>query len=272
MEATAYRKWGFATPVAAVQFSIQALPAGRYDRGQGIRRTAAEMIMRNVIQDFTDSIRAGIAINDLLQVQLTEDQNSATHHSRINDISEGKLIIAWPTHGGMRLIVHRDQILLFHFLRDDVPHEFTGLVDEMNATGIPQLTIIPSSPITRIQRRQNFRIKCMLPVEITGSWTNPPNESVPSSSIRTTTTDLSASGISIRYSKLIPENSLVEVKLALPDNAPAIRIPCRVVYSDSPAESQLLYRTGLRFLAISESERARIVRHVYRSQLKGLRP
>ena len=228
--------------------------------------------MKNVNQDFTEDSRTGIAINDLLQVQLTEDRNAATHHSRINDISEGKLIIAWPTHGGIRLIVHRDQILLFHFLRDDVPHEFTGLVDEMNATGIPQLTIIPSSAITRIQRRQNFRIKCMLPVEIIGSLQNPPNDSVPSPSIRTTTSDLSASGMSIRYSKPIPENSLVEVKLGLPDNAPAIRIPCRVVYADSPAESQIRYRTGLSYLAISESERARIVRYVYRSQLKRVRP
>jgi c-di-GMP-binding flagellar brake protein YcgR len=259
-------------PLSAVQFSILATPAGRYDRRRGICRTAAEMNRKNVKQDFTDDIRTCIAINDLLQVQLTEDRNAATHHSRINDISEGKLIIAWPTHGGMRLIVHRDQILLFHFLRDDVPHEFAGLVDEMNPTGIPQLTIIPSSAITRIQRRQNFRIKCMLPVEIIGSLNNSPNDSVPSPSIRTTTSDLSASGMSIRYSRPIPENSLVEVKLGLPDNAPAIRIPCQVAYSYSPAESQILYRTGLRYLAISEAERARIVRYVYRSQLKGVRP
>jgi c-di-GMP-binding flagellar brake protein YcgR len=228
--------------------------------------------MKNANQSLRDDTRTCLTINDLLQVRLLEDQNAVTHHSRINDISEGKLIIAWPTHSGMRLIVHRDQILLFHFLRDDVPHEFTGLVDEMNPTGIPQLTIILSSAITRIQRRQNFRIKCMLPVEIIGSLKNPQNDSVTVPSIRTTTSDLSASGMSIRYSKPIPENSLVEVKLGLPDNAPAIRIPCRVVYADSPAESQILYRTGLRYLAISESERARIVRYVYRSQLKGIRP
>jgi c-di-GMP-binding flagellar brake protein YcgR len=227
--------------------------------------------MKNMNQDFTEDVKPYIAVNELLRVRLTEDPNAATYHSRINDISDGKLIIAWPTHGGMRLMAHRDQILLFHFLRDGVPHEFTGLVDETNLTGLPQLVIILSSAITRIQRRQNFRIKCMLPVEITGSLKNPRDNSVASLSIRTTTSDFSASGLAIRYSKPIPENSLVEAKLGLPDNAPAIRIPCRVIYTDSPAESQTLYRIGLRYLAIGESEKARIVRYVYRSQLKGHR-
>jgi len=229
--------------------------------------------MKNLNQDFTDDIKSYIEINELLQVRVIEDENSATYHSRINDISQGKLIIAWPTHAGMRLLAHRDQMLVFHFLRDNVPHEFTGMVDDLNPTGLPQLTIILSSAVTRIQRRQNFRIKCMIPVDIAGPLKDAEDgNSVVPLSMRTTTCDLSASGLAIRSSKPIAENSLVEVNLGLPDNARAIRIPCRVVYSASPGENQILYRTGFRFLAIGESERARIVRYVYRSQLKGLHP
>jgi len=33
----------------------------------------------------------------------------------------------------------------------------------------------------------------------------------------------------------------------------------------------MLYRTGIHYLSISEWERARIVRFIYRTQLKGLR-
>jgi len=223
-------------------------------------------------QGFREDIKGYIAINELLKVRVADDVKSATYRSRIEDLSEGKLIIAWPTHGGMRMVVRRDQILDFSFTRDAVPHEFSGLVDEMNTAPLPLLTIIPSSAITRVQRRQNFRVMCLIPVEIAGSVANPHSKPATPLVIHTITNDLSASGMSIRYSKPIPENTLVDVKLSLPDKAPTIRIPCRVMYCDSPPGKQTLYRTGLRYLAISESERARIVRFVYRTQLKGLHP
>ncbi len=227
--------------------------------------------MTNTNQDFLDNLKANIAINELLQVQITDDPNTATYYSRINDISEGRLVIAWPTHGGIRMLVHRDQMLDFCFMRDNVPHEFSGLVDEMNPQPLPQITIILSSAIARIQRRQNFRIKSLIPVEIVGSIKDPKDESITPLNAQTVTCDLSASGMSIRHSKMFPEDALLEVKLALPDNAPSIKLPCRVVYSENIPEKQTMYHTGLCYLAIGEAERARIVRYVYRTQLKRLR-
>ncbi len=233
----------------------------------------AELMAKDTSRDFTDSIKTFISINEILQVRVLDDPNAATHHSRINDISEGRLVIAWPTHRGIRMLVHRDQMLDFYMMKDDVPHEFSGLVDEMHPDDpLPQITIILSSAITRVQRRQNFRIKALIPVEITGTIKDPRDDSVTALNIKTVTCDLSASGMAIRFSKMVPEGSILEVKLALPDNAPVIKVPCQVMYSEIPAEHQNLYRTGLHYLAISESERARIVRYVYRTQLKGLHP
>lgn len=222
-------------------------------------------------QDFTYDIKTCIAVNELLQVRIMDDPNTATYYSRINDVSEGRLVISWPTNTGMRLLVHRDQMLDFNFLRDEVPHEFTGMVDDMHSDSLPQLTIILSSAITRVQRRQNFRIKTLIPVEIAGTYKDPKDQTTKALNVRTVTCDLSASGMAIRHAKKIPEGALLEVKLGLPDNGAVIRIPCQAVYSDGPADKQNLSRTGLRYLALSESERARIVRYVYRTQLKGLR-
>jgi c-di-GMP-binding flagellar brake protein YcgR len=232
----------------------------------------AESVVKNINQDFTDDIGTYISINELLQVRFLDDPNTATYYSRINDISEGRLIIAWPTNAGIRLLVHRDQILDFHFLRDEVPHEFTGMVDETHVDPLPQITIIMSSAISRVQRRQNFRIKTLIPIEITGMIKDPRDDSTAVLNIKTVTSDLSASGMAIRHAKPIPEGTTLEIKLAMPDNAPVIKLPCQVMHSEAPAENQNLYRTGLRYLAISESERARIVRYVYRTQLKGLHP
>ncbi len=228
--------------------------------------------MNKVHQNFTDDIKSYLGINEPLQVQIAEDTNPATYSSRINDISEGRLVIAWPTNGGIRLLVHRDQMLDFAFVRDGTAYSFTGLVDETHSEPLPQITVILSSAVMRVQRRQNFRIKCLIPVEIVGSIKeNVRDETTTPLDIRTTTYDLSASGIAIRYPKRIPEGTLLEIKLGLPDNGPAIKAPCRVIYSENLTENVTQYRTGIHYLAITECERARIVRYVYRTQLKGLR-
>ena len=219
-----------------------------------------------------EDIKNHLTINEILQVQVPKSPDTATYYSRVNDISEGRLVVAWPTHRGIRLLVHRDQMLEFHYIHDEVPHEFAGLVDELSVKPLPEIIIILSSVIKRVQRRQNFRIKAMIPVEIAGMLQDPRDGSITPLNIRTDTIDLSASGMAIRYSKMIPEGSLLEIKLSLPDNTPVIKLPCCVVYSKHQGDQDTTYRTGIRYLAITEPERARLVRYVYRTQLKGLHP
>ncbi len=229
--------------------------------------------MNESIGNFLDQLKSQISINDILQVRILDDLNSPTYYSRVNNFSEGRLVIAWPTSGGMRLLLHPDQILDFSFIKDGTPHVFKGLVDENRLEPLPELTIILSSAISTVQRRQDFRVKCLIPVEAAGSYREDPRSDIATPLIvKTVSNDISANGISIRFPKRIPEGTLVNIKVSLPDDGPAIRIPCTVVYSDYQTENQILYRTGMRFLAITAAERARIVRFLYRTQLQGLRP
>jgi c-di-GMP-binding flagellar brake protein YcgR len=228
--------------------------------------------MNNPSQDIANDIKSYISINDTLQVRIAEEEKSATYYSRINDIVDGKLVIAWPTNAGIRLMARRDQILNFSFMSNGGPSAFTGLIDETFLDPMPQIVIILSSAVTRVQRRQNFRIKCLIPLEITGSINENPQDAAPSPLyIQTTVYDLSAGGLAVRYAKRIPEGSQVEIKLAMPDDKPAIKAPCRVIYSEALAENTKLYRTGMMYLALAEADRARIVRYVYRTQLSGLK-
>jgi c-di-GMP-binding flagellar brake protein YcgR len=220
---------------------------------------------------YFDEVKSCLTVNEILQVRCVNEEDRNTYRSRIQDVNDGKLVISWPTCNGLRLLVHVDQMLNFYVMRDGVPHTFSGLVDETDAEPLPRITIILGSAIEKIQRRQNFRVKCLVPVELFASLGAGPKAESPSSvSIRTVSTDLSAGGISFRHGVRMPEGSLVDIKLGIPDGGPAIKIPCSVVYSEYFSENQVLYRTGLRFLAMSEGERARIVRYVYRTQLQSV--
>jgi len=110
-----------------------------------------------------------ISINDSLQVTVADDAKPSNYYSRVNNIADGRIIIAWPTQRAIRLPVRRDQKLNFTFLHNGIPFVFSGIVDETNGGTLPEITILPVGPIIKTQRRHNFRMKCLIPVEI--AWT-----------------------------------------------------------------------------------------------------
>ncbi|HSW39563.1 MAG TPA: PilZ domain-containing protein [Acidobacteriota bacterium] len=239
-------------------------------------RKAADVVviitMEEAEQKTADSKAQALAVNEVLQVHFEADSAPVNYHCRIEDISGEKLAITWPTRAGIRMPVHWDQMLRFSMVRDGNAYCFSGMVDATSQENIPQIAVIIASAVEKVQRRQNFRIKCMIPVGITiFSAESGKDDAAAAGFIQTTTYDLSASGFAIHNQKRIPEGTLLDVKLSLPDNDSSIRIPCRVVYSEIFGENARLYHSGIQYLAITEGERARIVRYVYRTQLKGLR-
>jgi c-di-GMP-binding flagellar brake protein YcgR len=224
----------------------------------------------------SDETKLGIRVNELLQARISTQPNPVGYYCRVNDLVDGKIAISWPTHNGMRMPVHRDQVMDLSFVREAVAYSFPSLVDDVAFEPLPQVTLIPCGPVSTVQRRQSFRVKCMVPVEIMGTKIKEaadpkgdPNQTI---SIKTSTYDLSASGMALRHWVRIPENCLVEAKLSLPDRGSVIKIPCRVVYTDQIPGKNLLYHIGICFLAISEAERARIFRYLFSIQLKTLHP
>ncbi len=209
-------------------------------------------------------------INDLLQVKDPNDPDAPSSMSRVDDIVDGKLLIGWPSEGGVFVPIHVNQSLTISFVKDDAIYTFTGIVEEATRAQVHRLTVRPASSAERIQRRQFFRAKVVIPVEFV--LQNPPagdGDSKPQTlCFKATTYDISGSGLSIRYKSSFPSGSLLEAKFALPGESTTIKVVCQVVHCTnlSAATEEALYHIGIRFLAINESNRTRIVRHVFKAQ------
>jgi c-di-GMP-binding flagellar brake protein YcgR len=217
-----------------------------------------------------ETIEPVIEVNELLQVKIPGEKES--HFSRVNNITENEIVIAWPTSRGIRMPLRVNQNIELSFVRDAIPYAFIGLILTANLDPLPQITVRSNREVRRVQRREHFRIKCMMPVQITGSIPDGSASGLMQPiSIQCVTFDLSAGGLSIRNATRIPEDALVEVKLKLSDGGPEIKIPARVAYSGSIPGNAALYHLGIYFLALSEWEQARIIRCLYRIQLKSLR-
>ena len=239
--------------------------------------TASSINMKIKAKDRTltdENGLSGLMINELLQVQVPvpDDGNPGVYRSRVEDIVEEKLMVAWPSDGRMRMPLHQDQILSFSLVRDNNAYSFNGMVDGMSEKPLPLVTIIISSAIERVQRRQDFRVKCLIPVEIIGTLPVSSGASCPVIlRLKTHASDLSASGISVSSEVAIPTNIMPEIRFSLPDDKPLIKILCRVTHCFAIPGNSTAYHSGIQFLDINEKDKARIVRFVYRTQLQGLR-
>jgi c-di-GMP-binding flagellar brake protein YcgR len=212
-----------------------------------------------------------VGISELLQVKLVDDPEMTRYYSRVDNIIEGKLIIAWPTSNAILLPLRPDQTIELSFVRAGVAYSCTGLV---NATGMkpyPQVTVTLNSAIAETQRRQSFRFPCLVPVEIIGIVKDKCSfrEETRTLHIKTVTNNLSAGGLSIRHPEGYSEGTVLEAQLALPDNGAAMKLPCQVIYSRRLPGLTRPYHIAMRFLTITERERARIVRYINRLQLQG---
>jgi c-di-GMP-binding flagellar brake protein YcgR len=214
-----------------------------------------------------------IEVNETIQAKMPGDVSS--YFSRVNDIQESRIVIAWPTNRGIRMALHPNQNIELAFVREGNAYTFTAYILEATPDPFPQVTVLPDSPIRKVQRRQHFRVKCLMPVQITGSIQEKSDKSADLQSsalyIKTVTYDLSAGGLSIRHPTQIAEETVIEAKLGLPDGGPEIKVPGRIAYSGSLPGDSALFHTGVDFLAISDWEQARIIRCLYRIQLKSLR-
>jgi len=208
-----------------------------------------------------------LEINDLLQVQIPNEPDSLSLRSRVDDIVEGNLRIAWPTEQGIRASIRKDQTLTISFVRNDAIYAITGIVEAMWRTPLAQLSLLVIGPPRRIQRRQFFRVKSLLPAEFFGEYPSPNSDDREPKTVALTTHsyEISGSGIAIRNRSSIPAGTLLECKLNLASEGARIKILCKVVHSSSvrgPAQENL-YHVGMFFLSIRESDRTRIVRHVF---------
>ena len=210
-------------------------------------------------------------INELVRVRILDDPNPGNYYSRIDDAIKKMLIITWPTENGIPLPIRPDQMLGFSMVREGIAYFFNGLVDTFTREPLPSVTIIISSDITRIQRRQDYRIKCLIPIEAIATLSETSGGLHPvEMRLKTNTYDLSASGVSLRASTAIPDGTLLVIKLSMPDGENSIKSSCRVAHCFLATDNTNMFHVGIQFMNIEERDKSRLARFINRTQLKRI--
>ncbi len=212
---------------------------------------------------------ATIRINDILQVTRPDDPDFIPCQSRVEDCGEGILVIAWPSDRGTLISIHDGQVLTLSFVRQDAAYVSNAKVLLSGQEPIPFLKVQLLGPAARHQRRDFVREQVAVAVEMVGVIASArKGETV--AFIKRSTFDLSGGGFSLRWESPLPLGSVLEAKLTLPDGDLPIKATVRVVTLDSieVSGSQHIYHIGLSFSLITEKERRRIVRFLFRAEVR----
>jgi c-di-GMP-binding flagellar brake protein YcgR len=91
--------------------------------------------------------------------------------------------------------------------------------------------------------------------------------------IVTSTVDISGAGMAIHHSAYLPIDTMFEAKLAIENNEPPLHLLARIVHSEpivGLSNERQMYHIAFFFVAITESQRRKIVRRCFRIQQEGL--
>lgn len=206
-------------------------------------------------------IRNYLAIGDRLDIYINEE----LYKSQIEDIvSDDILIISHPMKkmSYIRIAVNDEMQLLCN--KDSGVLGFTGiLVQKVSEDNFHQLMVKITSSLSKVQRRDFFRLPISLKIGIILSDFYDETREV----IYTVTKDISAGGVCVWFNKHISLGTKLFCKIKI-DNGDDVVLKATVVRVDVVSEPQGRYSLGIRFNNYDEKIRQRIIRFLFDSQIK----
>ncbi len=217
-----------------------------------------------------------VRINDLVQIRILGAEPTSTYASRVDDIISGKLVLSWPTISGVTIPIRNGQPVTLYFIREDAVYNFEAVIDETQIKPVPRIAVRQIGQIQRIQRRAYFRVRAMLPVQLTGivpGSRSEKKEQAETLHIVTSTVDISGAGMAIHHSTPLPTDTVFEARLAIENDEPPLKFLARVVHSEpiiGLLNERHVYHIAFFFVAITEAQRRKIVRRCFRIQQESL--
>jgi c-di-GMP-binding flagellar brake protein YcgR len=216
-------------------------------------------------------------INQNIEVGIKYGPLQGIYHSRIENVSEDTLEIAIPSKHGHLLQLPQEISFTCRLALHSSLYVFkTKIIRVEVKQHVPTWVVEIPEDIEKIQRRSFIRIDIRLPVclkivddempqTIQGQQYTP--QELQSKTWDVSTKDLSGSGARLISKFQLPEKLLVSLELTLPEIGKFFTV-AQVIRSELSNPEFGLYWTGVNFIALSEVERDKVVRYIFKKQIE----
>lgn len=195
--------------------------------------------------------------------KLKEIKGAKTYVSQLLDeMEEGKLVIAMPMEGGKMVVFDvGDRYNMFFYTPAGLYYCIAQVSARSRSGALFLLEMECASEIERFQRRQFFRLNCIVDVKYRSA--DAESEMNPGTII-----DISGGGLRFnagdRY--MAGDELLVEFFLTIAGKPQKFRIRVRVIASASLPNKERIYENRVEFMDITEGDREAIVKYVFEEE------
>ncbi|MHB8170458.1 MAG: flagellar brake protein [Thermincolia bacterium] len=206
---------------------------------------------------------SGLEIRQLVEVEITEDENPVIYRSRVENITNSCIVLGAPMEYGRLVHLPPGTKIRVSYYDDKATYTFDSAIIDRNMGTLLQISIERPSSIKRTQRRNFVRINTKLPVSYTIISDELPGAAHPQQG---TALDVSGGGIRFQTSLFLPEGTVLELKIDV-QGLGQISALGKVVRTISSGEKDAnSYVIGVQFMIIEEKERDKIIRHIFDKQ------
>jgi c-di-GMP-binding flagellar brake protein YcgR len=214
-----------------------------------------------------------LSIHDLVEISVPEDEAAPLYSSRVEEIVDGEVTLAWPSREGTPAPLDKDQVLVICFTRRETAYNVHAMITELISGDSPRITVHPVGATHQLQRREYCRVRSLVPIQLRGV-VRKGDDAGKLTHILTHTFDISGAGLSIHQSFPLSAGDVFQARICLAARKPPVNVQTRVVHCEriSSERARPVYRVALTYVDIEESQRRAIVRHVFdvqRSSLAG---
>ena len=206
-------------------------------------------------------VEIGEKVEIILERDLLEDVKG---FSMVQDFTDtGELVVSLPVYGGKPILLQRQAIIKVFFYKEEGCYSFDGqVIERFKRENAELVSISQTSSIRRIQRREFYRLKIVLPVKFI-VLDDESEEEAPI--IEGCCTDISGSGLRLNTDHKLDIGDMIECNFQL-DNENDIKIIGKVVRFGIADKLTYKYDLGISFPKIFEGVRDTIIKFIFEKQ------
>lgn len=217
-------------------------------------------------------------VNGNMEIEITNGLYQGTYSSRIEEVMDNELEIAIPSKQGHLLPLPKGTWFLGKIMQCGSMYLFKSKINHVALQqNVPTWTIEKPEEIEKIQRRSYVRMDARLPVSVKIhvegenilliEGKNYSAKELENKVWELNTKDISGSGAKIIAKMKIPEETNVSLTFQLPEIG-AFYALARVIRSELINPELGLYWIGVHFIGLTERERDKIVRFIFKKQVE----
>jgi len=201
--------------------------------------------------------------NKKVFIRVAEGEYQGSYNSRIEEISDDKMVLALPFIGTVPIPVRLGERIFVYSATSEAVYRISGEVIKRQLEPLPLLHIVVSGDVVRVQRRNYVRVPILLNV----TYKLKDGEAI----YNTYTKDISGGGVKIVLPEYLRIRDVFQMRIELPFPESPIDCEGEIVWIDkeeivSGNRSEEIIYAGVKFTLIDEKERERLIRFLFNYQ------